>query len=449
MRLIKAAFKTILPATVGVFLLASCNHSTQNPDQDTYLTEEPEISQNLMYGLNIDSLTFETHTIRNGENLSLILGKFDLGTGIAENINTKYKDILDATKLRVGYHYDAFFSNNPESQELKYLVFQKSQIDFAVIDFTKDSIQVYPYTKEITLKRKFASGTIESSLWSAIAKSGGDPILAMKLHDVYAWQIDFFDTKKGDSFAVVYNEAYIDDTTALYIESIESAQFDHNGKSFKAIPFVQDDATEYFDEQGNSLRKAFLKAPLDFFRITSKFTNARFHPVLKRYRAHHGVDYAAPTGTPVKAIGRGKIIAKGFQRGGGGNYIKVKHNGSYETSYMHLSKFAKNIQVGSNVQQGQVIGYVGSTGLSTGPHLDFRVYKNGTPINPLKMEAPSALPIKKEYKNAFFAHRDALMHELDSCIQVIPVESQPIIINPIENAITSNQHKIKEENKRS
>ncbi len=449
MHQLKAALKVFLPATMGAFLLASCSHSTQNTDQSDNQIEQAEISQNLMYGLDIDSLTFETHTIRNGENLSLILNKFDLGNGIAEAINSKYKEILDATKLRVGYHYDAFFSNDTESQQLKYLVFQKSQIDFAVIDFTKDTLQVYPYTKEITLKRKFASGTIESSLWNAIAKSGGDPILAMKLHDVYAWQIDFFDTKKGDSFAVVYNEAYIDDTTALYIESIESAKFDHNGKSFNAIPFVQDGGTEYYDEEGNSLRKAFLKAPLDFFRITSKFTNARFHPVLKRYRAHHGVDYAAPTGTPVKSIGSGKVIAKGYQRGGGGNYIKVKHNGSYETSYMHLSKFAKNLQVGANVQQGQVIGYVGSTGLSTGPHLDFRVYKNGTPINPLTMDAPSALPIKKELKNSFFAHRDLLMNELDSCIQVIPVESKPIIISPIENAITSNRIQSKNDDDRS
>ena len=238
-------------------------------------------------------------------------------------------------------------------------------------------------------------------------------MLAIKISDVYAWQIDFFDVKEGDSFRVLYDVAYIDDTTALNITSIGGAVFTHQGKDFTAIPFTQDSVFEYFDLEGNSLRKEFLKAPLDFFRITSRFTNARFHPVLKRYRAHHGVDYAAPVGTEVKSIGAGTIIAKGYM-GGGGNTLKVKHNSVYTTSYMHLSKYAKGIQVGSHVQQGQVIGYVGSTGLSTGPHLDFRVYKNGQPINPLQMEAPPSLPVKPELRDSFAVVKQAVLAELDS-----------------------------------
>jgi murein DD-endopeptidase MepM/ murein hydrolase activator NlpD len=170
---------------------------------------------------------------------------------------------------------------------------------------------------------------------------------------------------------------------------------------------------EYYDEEGNSLRKAFLKAPLDFFRITSRFSNARFHPILKRYRAHHGVDYAAPTGTPVRSIGAGKVTHRAYQ-GGGGNYIKITHNGTYSTTYMHLSGFAKGLVPGKIVQQGEVIGYVGSTGLSTGPHLDFRVYKNGKAINPLSIEAPPMVPIKPAYKDSFQLAKQPLLHLFDS-----------------------------------
>ena len=212
----------------------------------------------------------------------------------------------------------------------------------------------------------------------------------------------------------MYDEAYIDDTTFVDIASIEGAVFTHQGKAYCAIPFKQDSVREYFDEEGNSLRKEFLKSPLDFFRITSKFTNSRYHPILKRYRAHHGVDYAAPVGTPVKTIGDGVVIEKGYQQNGGGNYLKVKHNSIYTTTYMHLSRFAKGIKKGSFVKQGDIIAYVGSTGLSTGPHLDFRVYKNNQPINPLTMEAPPSLPVKPELKDSFLVVRDKVLRQLDS-----------------------------------
>ncbi|MGL5318747.1 MAG: M23 family metallopeptidase [Bacteroidales bacterium] len=429
MILTQALRKSFGLLSCAVLLLTSCNNTSK--DQTLEETIEEVVVDNRRYGISQDSFNIESYSIKQGENLSSIISKLGFPVQLSEKIGTTYKDILDPAKLRAGGKYETF--TTPDSlSTIKYIVFEKNQTDYAIIDLSADSVDVYPYTKEIQIKRKFASGTIESSLWDAILKGGGDPLLALKLSDIYAWQIDFFDTKKGDSFSVVYNEAYIDDTTALYVHSIESAVFDHSGKEFKAIPFTQDNITEYFDEKGNSLRKAFLKAPLDFFRISSKFSNARFHPVLKRYRAHHGVDYAAPTGTPVKSIGSGTVIAKGFQARGGGNFIKVKHNGSYTTSYMHLSRFAKNVKVGSSIQQGQVIGYVGSTGLSTGPHLDFRVYKDGKAVNPLKIDAPSSLPIKQEHKNDFLARRDMLLQEIDSCRSLSPV-NQPIEITRFEN----------------
>ena len=233
----------------------------------------------------------------------------------------------------------------------------------------------------------------------------------MKLSDIFGWTIDFFGLQKQDEFRVIYEQEYVDGNS-LENFHILAASFAHEDSLYYAIPFVQDGEELYYNERGNSLEGAFLKAPLDFYRISSRFSNSRFHPVLKRYRAHHGVDYAAPTGTPVYAIGSGKVIAKGYEAGGGGNYLKIKHNGVYVSTYMHLSRFAKGIQVGSQVAQKEVIGYVGATGLATGPHLDFRVHENGKPINPLTIKSQPKKPISPENKAAFTLVCDSLVREL-------------------------------------
>lgn len=364
------------------------------------------------YGICIDSLNAQEYMIKSGDNPAAIFARLGFKATMADSISRASSHVLDPTKLRAGMCFYTFTSVDT-LERIRYMAFAKSLTDYAVIDLTGDSIKAYEFNKPITLKRRYIEGVVNSSLWNVIKANGGDPFLAIKISDLFAWQIDFFDIKDGDAFKVAYNEAYIDDTTALSIASIESAIFTHQGKDFVAIPFTQDSIFEYFDEQGNSLRKAFLKAPLDLYRITSRFSNARFHPILKRYRAHHGVDYAAPTGTPVRSIGDGTVIAKGYQRGGG-NFLKVKHNSVYTTTYMHLSRFAKGIVVGKHVKQGEEIAYVGSTGLSTGPHLDFRVHKNGEPIDPLKMEAPPSAPVKPAYRDSFNTVRDSLLAELDS-----------------------------------
>lgn len=408
-------YKHILISTfmiIGIMLVA-CTQKKQSTSEDEVYSEWTDSLQHVYeYGICIDTLNITEYQIKSGDNPSAIFSRLGISAILADSISRNAANVLDPTKLRAGMNYYVFTSQD-SLENIRYITFAKSLTDYAVIDLTNKNVRSYAFCKPITLKRKYAEGTLNSSLWNVIKSAGADPLLALKLADVYAWQIDFFDVKEGDSFKVLYNEAYIDDTTALNIASIEGAIFTHQGKDFIAIPFTQDSILEYFDLNGSSLRKAFLKAPLDFFRITSRFSNARFHPILKRYRAHHGVDYAAPVGTPVKSIGAGTVIAKGYQ-GGGGNYIKVQHNSVYTTTYMHLSKFAKGLQVGSHVQQGEVIGYVGSTGLSTGPHLDFRVYKNGQPINPLQMEAPPSLPIKPELIDSFTIVKTRVLAELDS-----------------------------------
>lgn len=392
-----------------VVVVASC--SLKKKEQHTGQSDQEETTCVYQYGICVDSLNVTHYEIGQGQYLASILDGLGLETNKREEIITAVSSIYHPSKLQVGNSYAAITDS---ASAVKYVVFQKSPTDYAIVDLNADTVNVYDYTKPVTFKREYVEGTITSSMWNAITDTGASSLLALKMSDIYAWQIDFFDVKQGDSFRLMYDVAYIDDTTRVGLSSIRGAVFTHQGKSFHAIPFQQDSIMEFFDEEGNSLRKAFLKSPLDFFRITSKFSNSRYHPILKRRRPHHGVDYAAPVGTPVKTIGDGVVIEKGYQRGGAGNYLKVKHNATYTTTYMHLSRFAKGIQKGSRVKQGEVIAYVGSTGLSTGPHLDFRVHKNNQPINPLTMEAPPSLPVKPELKDSFRLVQERVMFEMDS-----------------------------------
>lgn len=401
--------KLFINIVVIILFVASCKKEKQQEEQQR--EEKIEEAYQYEYGIRIDTLDIEEFQIKSGDNLSAIFNRLGFSLACADSIVKISQDVLDPKKLQIGKKY-VTLSTQDSAATIKYVIFEKSNIDFSVVDFTSDTTRVYEFNKDISIKTHYSEGQIQSSLWNTIAESGGDPLLSLKLSDIYAWQIDFFDVKKGDSFQVVYDVAYIDDTIPLHIGEIQSAIFTHQGKDFVAIPFVQDSVREFFDENGNSLRKAFLKAPLNFHRISSRFSNSRFHPVLKRYRAHHGVDYVAPTGTPVRTIGDGVITAKAYQKNGGGYYLKVKHNSTYTTTYMHLSRFAKGMTVGKRVQQGEVIGYVGSTGLSTGPHLDFRVHKNGTPIDPLKMESPPSLPVKPELVDSFNTVKATILNEL-------------------------------------
>jgi murein DD-endopeptidase MepM/ murein hydrolase activator NlpD len=365
------------------------------------------------YGICVDSLDITNYTIKSGDSPSAIFTRIGFSANMTDRLCKASGEVFDPKKLRAGMTYTTIAARDSLAA-IRYIVFARSMTDFSIIELAGDSIKAYGYNKEIRFERRYMEGVITSSLWNIIKNKGADPLLALKISDILAWQVDFFDVKEGDSFRVAYNVAFIDDTTSLNVSSVEGLVFVHRGKEFTAIPFTQDSIREYFDAEGNSLRGAFLKAPLDFFRITSRFTNARFHPILKRYRAHHGVDYAAPTGTPVKTIGDGAVVAKGFDKNGGGNFVRIKHNSVYTTTYMHLSRFGNGIQPGAHVKQGAVIGYVGSTGLSTGPHLDFRVHKNGQPTDPLKMESPPAEPVRAGLRDSFNLIRHTVLAEMDS-----------------------------------
>jgi murein DD-endopeptidase MepM/ murein hydrolase activator NlpD len=258
------------------------------------------------------------------------------------------------------------------------------------------------YEKPVTVESRYADVTISTSLWNDMRNAGVSPLLILSLSDIYAWTVDFFGLQKGDRFRVLYDERLCDGEV-LAVDSVRYAVFSHGGTELPMIMFDQKDGGNiWWNDKGESMRKAFLKAPLQFSRISSGFSYARKHPVTRKVQPHTGVDYAAPKGTPVMTIGDGVVVSAKYE-GAGGNTVRIRHNSVYTTAYLHLSKYAKGLKAGQRVRQGEVIGYVGSTGRSTGPHLDFRVWKNGSPINPLKMESPPAEPINEANRSAFDA----------------------------------------------
>lgn len=374
---------------------ANNNSSSENDSTSVNAVSHSKI---IKYGVDVTDLIESENTISPGHSLSNILSSSGADANSINNLNLIPDSILNSRKINAGNKY-TIYNVNDSAHTLRYFVYHKSKQDFIVLEFLEDTIIASIFSKPAISKKRVSGAVITSSLWNAISDSELDINLALKLSDIYAWSIDFFGLQKMDSFIVYYSELYIDNEP-IGIDSIYSAIFYHANHPYYAIYFEKGDIKGYWDLEGNSLRKAFLKAPLSFSRISSHFTYARKHPIYKTVRPHTGVDYAAPAGTPVMSIGDGVVIAKGY-KGGGGNTIKIRHNSVYTTAYLHLSKFASNIKEGTHVSQGQVIGYVGSTGSSTGPHLDFRVWKNGEPINPLKLESPPVEPIPDNLKAEF------------------------------------------------
>ena len=363
------------------------------------------------YGIPTDDYEVDYGIVKPGQNLSYILADHGLSHQQVHQVNEKADGVFDVRKIRAGQAY-AVFTTRDSVPQAAFLVYEETPKAYVVFDLRGDCA-VRRGENPSEWRQKEVKGRVESSLWVAMQNEDTSPLLAMVLSNIYGWSIDFFDLKKADEFRVIYEQEYVDGKS-LDNFHVLAAAFRHSDSTYYAIPFTQDNEELYYNEKGNSLEGAFLKAPLDFYRISSRFSNARFHPVLKRYRAHHGVDYAAPAGTPVYAVGNGKVIAKAYQRNGGGNYIKIRHNSVYVTTYMHLSRFAKGIQVGSEVKQKQVIGYVGSTGLSTGPHLDFRVHERGKPINPLTIKSQPKKPISAQNRAAFTVLCDSVLRRLES-----------------------------------
>ena len=403
--------KIILLILFTATLFVGCNGSGANEgggDNDsTQVVEDPRTIQ---YGVDVTDLDEVQGKVANGQIITSLLRNLGADQKAITQAAFIPESVFDVRRMKAGNNYLAYYTQDTVPQ-LVYLVYQHSVTDFIVFHF-EDSLHVEQFIKPTTLKTRTGKFVVETSLWNAIVDADMNMELALQLSDVYAWTVDFFGLQKGDGFKVYYDELFVD-SVSIGISKIHAASYKRGDKELFAVFYENDEVRGYWDLDGNNLKKAFLKAPLSFSRISSKFSYARKHPVHKIVRPHTGVDYAAPMGTPVMAIGDGVVTFKGY-KGGGGHTVKIRHNSTYTSAYLHLSKYGKGVVEGARVSQGQVIGYVGSSGTSTGAHLDFRIWKNGSPIDPLKMESPPTEPIPANARAEFDSVKTVMLQMLDS-----------------------------------
>jgi len=348
--------------------------------QSSFTTPEPTI----LYGIKPDGFVVRSGIVKPGQTLSDILKQWNVPYALVHAAAAKSSEVFDVRKIKSGNPYRVFSNPGPD-KTVRYFVYEQTPVDYVVFDLA-DPLKVFMGRKAIDIKTRIAEGTIESSLWDTLDDLNLDQDLAFKLSEIYAWTINFLHLQRGDGFRVIYEEKYVEGKP-VGLGRIKAVRFDHAGQTFYAFYFEQDGMGNYFDENGNSLQRAFLKAPLKYARVTSRFSRKRLHPVLNSYRKHLGIDYAAPAGTPIMTVGAGVVLESGYSKSAG-KYVKVKHNGIYMSQYLHMSGFAEGIRAGTQVQQGDIIGYVGSTGLATGPNLDFRFWKNGKLVDFSKIDLP-------------------------------------------------------------
>lgn len=386
----KFYFYTIL--FVFIIILPNCNDE---------LPEPLSLSNYDEYGIDLDVHEKEIKIVKPNQNLGSILLSLHLNQTKIDSILLASKNCCDISKIVAGNKYLAYYDK--QNNKLSKFIYQINATEFYLIDLS-DSLKIEKQKRDIVMIERVASGKIKSSLYKTLNDLNIDDELAIKLAEIFAWEIDFYRLQEGDEFKVVYDEVYANGEF-VRINNVLAAQFVSRGEEYFAFGFNQDEHFQYFNEEGKSLRKEFLQSPLKFSRITSGFSLKRYHPIQKRIKAHLGTDYAAPQGTPILAVGDGIVEEAAFKQFNG-NYVKIRHNSTYTTQYLHMSKFAKGIRKGVHVSQGQVIGYVGSTGLATGPHVCFRFWKNNQQVDHRREKFPPAYPINKENEPEFFVIRD-------------------------------------------
>lgn len=352
----------------------------------------------ILFGYNFDDYHVIQDTIQKGESFGVILDRNHVEYPTINRIAVKIKDTFDVRRLRAGKPYTVL-AKKDSTEQAQVFIYQHNKIEYTVVDFT-DSIQANKLRKPIKIVEKTAVGIITSSLSETLDSQGLSPAISMELSTIYAWTIDFFRLRANDKFKIVYEEKFIDDSISAGIGKIKAAYFEHGGKPFYAFKFTADSTNmieDYYDENTNVLRRQFLKAPIQFnYRISSRYNlRRRIAYYGNKVRAHKGTDFASPVGTPIIATANG-VVTESRQKGGNGKYVKIKHNGTYSTQYLHMSRRAVNR--GEVVKQGDIIGYVGMTGNTGGPHVCYRFWKNGRQVDPLKQKLPAAKPMKEALK---------------------------------------------------
>lgn len=394
-----------------VFLLSGCHQESipnevpvEAADTVAYIPEPT-----LLYGFPTDSFQVTEKKVKWNQSISDILSDYNIHHTEIFELANKAEGVYDVRRFKAGYKYTIISEGDSLNTALQ-MIFEPDNRSYVVFNLA-DSIYVEKFDYPVQVVEREIAGEITSSVYQTIVDAGSSPILVNKLVDVFAWQVDFFRVPKGDKFKVVYEEERIGDKI-VGIGKVKGAYFQHFDREYYAIFYDQKGQSDYFDEEGNSLRKTFLRAPLNFTRISSRYSPRRFHPVQKRYKAHLGTDYAAPVGTPIRTVGDGVILEARYGKYNG-NFVKVKHNSNYTTQYLHMQKIARGIKPGQHVKQGQTIGYVGSTGLARGAHLCFRFWKNGRQVDALKVDLPPTEPIVTKHLANFLHVKNVMLHQLD------------------------------------
>ena len=360
-------------------------------------TSKAEPAVPTVYGIGLSGLCIEHARVRRGETLAEILGRCDVPYGRILEVARACDGVFNLRQMRAGNPYCLL---RGDDGALHYFIYEPSLQDYVVFDLTGDP-SVRSHRKPSQVRLRTVSATVAASLWEALQDQDVGAELIVQLDDVFGQVVDLFYLQPGDDIRMVFEEIYIDGRRAAY-GRIRAARLVHNGQPFNAFYHETEARRGYFDETGRSLQRAFLKAPLKYNRISSGFSNHRFHPILKIYRKHHAIDYAAPLGTPVLAVGDGTVLRTGVDKDAG-RYIRLRHGSRYESRYIHLSRFASGVKHGRRVQRGEVIGYVGQTGLATGPHLDFAFYRDGVAVNFRKIDSPPAEPVAADQMARFEA----------------------------------------------
>lgn len=412
-------------------LTMGCSCSSDKADATPVAPPEPDV---FAYGYKLNDLEVVRDTVQRGDTFADIFLENGFSYTDIYNINSKVKKTYNFRKIKPKRPYTFLFSKDSLSSPVAF-IYQPSMLDYVVVNL-KDSVFAKKEKKEVTIRTFEAQGVITSSLSETLEAQRLSPLLAYDLSDIYAWSIDFFRLEKGDRFKIVYTQKYVDDSIYVGLNRIHAAYFEHRKKPYYAIEFESDaerGITEFFDEKGKNLRRAFLQAPVQFSRISSRYNKRRRISYYGRTKPHYGTDFAAPVGTPIRATASGTVVAAGYTRGNG-NYVTIRHNGTYKTQYLHMKK--RKVRKGQQVKQGDLIGTVGMTGYTSGPHVCYRFWKHGKQVDPFRQKLPEAKPIEPKLKEKYMVYMQPLKETLD-CITFYNSETSITYVTP-ENQPNNN-----------
>ncbi|MFV5694327.1 peptidoglycan DD-metalloendopeptidase family protein [Flavobacterium sp. LB3P122] len=401
--------KQVVIAIIVLFSLVSCNKSNDVLEKEII----KPAAKKMEFGFKYSDFNVVQDTVKKGDTFGTIIENQNIGDKKVYDIIKQVKDTFDVRTIRINKPYTLLRSKN-KTNNLQVFIYQPDALTYYVVDLRDTAVVVYKKTKPITIKTRTIGGLLKGSLSETLENANVEGALVSKISRIYAWSIDFFKLKKGDRFAITFTERFINDSVYDGVDSLKAAFFEYKGKIIYAFPYAQNPSSnkiEYYDEEGKTLKNFFLKTPIKFSRISSRFSTNRFHPVQQRWKAHKGTDYAAPYGTPITTTAAGIVEQTGFTAGNG-NFVKVKHNGTYSTQYLHMSRIL--VRRGQHVTQGQIIGRVGSTGLATGPHVCYRFWKNGVQVDALRLKLPSGEPMSGRNKEQFLKAITPLKWQLDS-----------------------------------